>query len=317
MTGRREPPQPAVMIDTFLEMMSAERGASANTLDAYRRDLGDYVAFLTRRGSGPAGADAEAVRAYLADLSRRGHAASSSARRLSSVRQFHRFLFSEGYVADDPTSAVEGPRRARPLPRSLGEKDVGRLIDAAVADVDVHEEGSAAHLRALRFHALIELIYATGLRVSEAVALPAAAVRPDRALLAVRGKGGHERLVPLSDVARDAVLSYRAALTPEARATAWLFPAAKGGHFTRQAFARDLKRHAVKLGLDASAISPHVLRHAFASHLLEHGADLRVVQQLLGHADISTTQIYTHVLEERLRRVVHDHHPMARSGDVA
>jgi integrase/recombinase XerD len=303
-------------VEAFLEMMSAERGAAANTLSSYRRDLDDYRGFLARRGLGLERAGAEAIRAYLGDLDHRGFAAASAARRLSAIRQIHRFLVSEGVRNDDPTGIIDGPRRPLRLPAVLGEAEVERLIDAAQEEANREDLPAAARLRALRTHALMEILYATGLRVSELVALPAAAARREVRFLTVRGKGGHERIVPLTDKAREATAAYLAARTQAAFADSpWLFPSTgKTGHLTRQAFARDLKGLAGLAGIAAAKVSPHVLRHAFASHLLQHGADLRVVQQLLGHADISTTQIYTHVLQERLRTLVAEHHPLARDG---
>lgn len=301
-------------VEAFLEMMSAERGASANTLAAYRRDLDDYRQYLDGCGSGYERAGADQVRGYLAHLDDRGFAAPTVARRLSAVRQFHRFLFSEGIRGNDPTGTVDAPRRPARLPKVLNESEVDRLIEAAAAAA--HRDGlsAVAQVRALRLHALLELIYATGLRVSELVALPSSTVRSEARYFAVRGKGGHERIVPLTDRARQATSAYLEARRKAGlSASAWLFPSfGESGHLTRQAFARDLKALAVSIDIPVAKVSPHVLRHAFASHLLQNGADLRVVQQLLGHADISTTQIYTHVLEERLRALVVDHHPLAR-----
>jgi integrase/recombinase XerD len=304
------------LIEAFLEMMSAERGAATNTLVSYRRDLEDYVRFLARRRTGLERAATESVRAYLADLDDRGFAARSAARRLSAIRQMHRFMVSEGMRQDDPTGIVEGPRRRPSLPGVLTAGEVERLIEAARAatlDADLTAAGRA---RAHRLHALIELLYATGLRVSELVTLPAAAVRSEVRYLIIRGKGGHERIVPLTEKARQAIAAYLAARGEATAATPWLFPSfGESGHLTRQQFARELKAMAAAAGIPARRVSPHVLRHAFASHLLQNGADLRVVQQLLGHADISTTQIYTHVLEERLRALVTEHHPLAREPE--
>jgi integrase/recombinase XerD len=303
---------PGVDVEAFLEMMSAERGAAANTLDAYRRDLGDYALFLSRSGQSARRADADAIRGYLEDLTARGMAASTAARRLSAIRQFHRFLFSEGRRADDPTGVVEGPRQPARLPHVLSEADVDRLIESARQAAGA-EASDAQSLRARRFYALIELLYATGMRVSELVSLPAGVIRPEAAYLTVMGKGGHERMIPLTDMAREAIAAYRDVLHKAGRDDSpWLFPSSGASeHFTRQAFARDLKGCASALGMPRASVSPHILRHAFASHLLQNGADLRVVQQLLGHADIATTQIYTHVLEQRLRDLVSSHHPLA------
>ena len=303
-------------IETFLETMSAERGAARNTLESYQRDLVDYIAFLDRRSRSPRYVDAQTVRDYLTSLEQRGLASSTAARRLSTIRQFHGFLFTEGVRNDDPTGVIEGPKRHVRLPRVLSEIDVGELIEAARGKARDEDASPAERLRALRFYALIELLYATGLRVSELVSLRSSALRVGQAFLNVTGKGGHERIVPLTDLAREAVENYgEYARSIGGGDSRWLFPSfGKSGHFTRQAFARDLKRLALDIGLAAESVSPHVLRHAFASHLLQNGADLRVVQQLLGHADISTTQIYTHILEERLRQVVAEHHPMATSA---
>lgn len=301
------------LLEAFLEMMSAERGASPNTLSSYRRDLGDYRRFLAARGSGFTRAPVDLLRAYLVDLDDRGFAATTAARRLSALRQFHRFLFDEGKRADDPSGTIVGPRRRARLPKVLGEVEVEQLIVAARSAAERSDFGDAERLRRLRLYALVELLYATGLRVSELVALPRAALRGDAGFFTIRGKGGHERIVPLSEMAKKATTDYLAfSEASGVAASPWLFPSfGESGHLTRQAFARDLKELGASVGIPASKISPHVLRHAFASHLLQHGADLRVVQKLLGHADISTTQIYTHVLEERLRSLVNEHHPLA------
>lgn len=306
----------AHQVEAFLEMMSAERGASKNTLEAYKRDLDDYAGYLARRGSGFGKAGAETMRGYLADLDDRGFAARSAARRLSAIRQFHKFLFAEGARDDDPTGTIEGPRRAARLPTVLSEAEVETLIAAAEAAGTRGDLTPAGLARAKRMHALLELLYATGLRVSELVGLKANVMRRDARYFTVRGKGGKERIVPLTDKARAAVATYLAAREAAGGAESpWLFPSfGESGHLTRQAFARDLKGLAAGAGIAAAKVSPHVLRHAFASHLLQNGADLRVVQQLLGHADISTTQIYTHVLQERLRTLVVDHHPLSKAG---
>jgi integrase/recombinase XerD len=238
-------------------------------------------------------------------MTRAGLAPRTVQRRLSTLRQFHRFLAAEGIRPDDPTQLIDGPKQGRPLPKILGEAEVERLIAAAHA-----KEGIAG----LRLAAMLELIYATGLRVSELVGLPLAAARRAREVLVVRGKGGKERLVPLGEPAWEAVrhwIEQRPASMPEGQASPWLFPS-RGGHLTRQRFAQELKALAVEVGIDRRSLSPHVLRHAFASHLLAHGADLRSVQEMLGHADIATTQIYTHVLPDRLTRLVREHHPLAK-----
>jgi integrase/recombinase XerD len=293
----------------FLDMLAAERGAAGNTLQAYRRDLEDYLEYLGSRA--PANADPAAVRGFLASLEERGLKASSAARRLSAVRQFHKFLYLEGYAPSDPTAPVQAPKRGRALPKVLGVAEVDRLLAAAKAAAD--RAGTPAEaLRALRMHCLLELLYASGLRVSELVSLPRAAARSRERFLVVKGKGAKERLVPLTEAALEAARTYLAALEERVGPGPWLFPAdGESGHLTRQVFARELKVAAAAAGLRADRVSPHVLRHAFASHLLQNGADLRVVQELLGHADISTTQIYTHVLDERLKGMVRDLHPMS------
>jgi integrase/recombinase XerD len=300
-----------VPVELFLDMIATERGASRHTLDAYRRDLEDYVAHLAGESRDPGNASTDDVRGYLAALSRRHLAPASVARRLSAIRQLHRFLYAEGKRKDDPAAVLEGPRRGRPLPKVLSLDDVTRLLDAAQAAAAAPDVRPAERIRAARLVCLLEVLYATGLRVSELVALPASAARGEETLF-VRGKGGKERLVPLGEAARRAMRSYldlRKAAGAEA--SRWLFPSfGESGHVTRQHVARELKELAAHAGLDPAKVSPHVLRHAFASHLLANGADLRVVQALLGHADVSTTQIYTHVLDERLKSLVRDLHPL-------
>ncbi|KLK91954.1 recombinase XerD [Microvirga vignae] len=300
----------------FLDMLAAERGASKNTLDAYRRDLDDYLGFLNEAGVEPDNASAATIRGFMASLEERGLKATSAARRLSAVRQFHKFLYVEGYAPADPTAAVSAPKRGRALPKVLSVDQVDRLLQVAHEGVARSEAPPAERLRAARMACLLELLYATGLRVSELVSLPRSAAKTRDRFLMVRGKGAKERLVPLTDAARDAARVYLALLEEQGKAVGpWLFPAdSESGYLTRQAFARDLKAVAAGAGLRADKISPHVLRHAFASHLLQNGADLRVVQELLGHSDISTTQIYTHVLDERLKSMVRDLHPLS-SGE--
>lgn len=297
----------AARIEAFLEMMAAERGASDNTLASYRRDLEDAAAQIRSL----AGASAQELRRYLQDVSSRGFAATSQARKLSALRQFYKFLYAEGIRGDDPTGTLDSPRKDRPLPKTMSEDTTGRLLDRAG-----QEAGDAAGDRmvARRLHALVEVLYATGLRVSELVSLPLAVATRDERFFIVRGKGNKERLVPLSDTARAAMQAWLAERqrVPAHADSPWLFPASsETGYLPRQVFARELKGLAARAGIAAAKVSPHVLRHAFASHLLQNGADLRAVQQLLGHSDISTTQIYTHVLEERLVRLVAEHHPLA------
>jgi integrase/recombinase XerD len=301
------------LVELFLDMQAAERGAGQNTLDAYRNDLADLTAHLRTAGRSAKDATTADLREFLASLTERGFKASSLARRLSAVRQLYRFLYAEGKRSDDPAAVLEGPKRARTLPKVLSIAEVDGLLATARTHADNAEQSPAARLRAARLLCLLEVVYATGLRVSELVALPASAARRDQKMLAVRGKGGKERMVPLNDAAKRAMADYLK-LREGAKADAkskWLFPSfGETGHLSRQHFARDLKALGAACGIGADRLSPHVLRHAFASHLLHNGADLRVVQTLLGHADISTTQIYTHVLEDRLKSMVRDLHPL-------
>jgi integrase/recombinase XerD len=303
----------------FLDMLAAEQGAGDNTLDAYRRDLTDFSEFLARAGKGFASVETQTLRDYLADLDARGFKSSSVARRLSAIRHLFRFLLNERVRSDDPAAILSGPKRGRGLPKVLSISDVDRLLVRAKALADAPEASAPQRLRAMRLYCLLEVLYATGLRVSELVTLPLSASRRDARMIVVRGKGNKERLVPLNEASRRAMADYLAAieaLKPEkkknAAASKWLFPSfGESGHLTRQHFARDLKELAAAAGLAPRLVSPHVLRHAFASHLLHNGADLRIVQTLLGHTDISTTQIYTHVVEERLKSLVRDLHPLA------
>jgi integrase/recombinase XerD len=306
-------------LESFLEMLSAERGASPNTLEAYARDLQDFLLLVTQRGRDAASASPQDIAAYLTALGERGLASSSRARKLSAVRQFFRFLYAEDVRKDNPAAAIESPKAARPLPKVLDVEDVDALL--ATAEERARAAKGVKHLKALRLHCLLEILYASGLRVSELVSLPRYALRRGERIMMVCGKGGRERVVPLTEKAVAAHNAYADELAytqgNDAR-SAWLFPSRAGqGHLTRQRFTQELKKLAREAGLRAQSISPHVLRHAFASHLLERGADLKSVQQLLGHADISTTQIYTHVLEERLRNLVRQHHPLAGGGKRA
>lgn len=306
-------PSAAGLIEAFLEMMAAERGASANTLAAYRRDLEDLAA----RVPNLCAATPQDLTRAQAGWAREGLAASTAARRLSSSRQFFKFLMQERVRAEDPTAGLDAPSLGRPLPKTLGEADVEALIAAA---------GLLPGAHGVRARCLMEILYAAGLRVSELVSLPVAAARAQERVLIVRGKGGKERLAPLTRPALAAIEDYlplRESFMPpkaaRARAAAerYLFPSrAASGHLTRERFAQILKDIAMEARLDPAAVSPHVLRHAFATHLLAHGADLRSLQTLLGHADISTTQIYTHVQAERLKRLVEDAHPLGKGGDA-
>ena len=309
----------ARLTNLFLDMLAAEQGAGANTLDAYRRDLTDFSEFIGRAGQSFAGVETQALRDYLADLDARGFKSSSVARRLSAMRHLFRFLLSERFRSDDPAAILSGPKRGRGLPKVLSISDVDRLLVRAKALAEAPEASAPQRLRAMRLYCLLEVLYATGLRVSELVTLPLSASRRDARMIVVRGKGNKERLVPLNEASRQAMADYLAAMealkpanTKNAAASKWLFPSfGESGHLTRQHFARDLKELAAAAGLAPRLVSPHVVRHAFASHLLHNGADLRIVQTLLGHTDISTTQIYTHVVEERLKSLVRDLHPLA------
>jgi integrase/recombinase XerD len=309
----------AKLINLFLDMLAAEQGAGPNTLDAYRRDLTDFSEFLVRSGQYLAGAETQALRDYLADLDGRGFKSSSVARRLSAMRHLFRFLLNERIRSDDPAAILSGPKRGRGLPKVLSISDVDRLLTRAKTLTGAPDGSALQRLRAMRLYCLLEVLYATGLRVSELVALPRSASRPEARMIVVRGKGDKERLVPLNEASRQAMGDYLAAIEahkPEKKKNAasskWLFPSfGESGHLTRQHFARDLKELAASAGLAPRLVSPHVLRHAFASHLLHNGADLRIIQTLLGHTDISTTQIYTHVVEERLKSLVRDLHPLA------
>jgi integrase/recombinase XerD len=326
-------PSDATLTNLFLDMLAAEQGAGDNTLDAYRRDLTDFSEFIASAGQDFAAVETQALRDYLADLDSRGFKSSSAARRLSAMRHLFRFLLNERIRGDDPAAILSGPKRGRGLPKVLSIADVDRLLARARELADVPETSAAQRFRAMRSYCLLEVLYATGLRVSELVALPLSASRRDARMIVVRGKGNKERLVPLNEPSRQAMADYLAAMEtlrqetkkPEtnkqenkkpknkknAPASKWLFPSfGESGHLTRQHFARDLKELAAVAGLAPRLVSPHVLRHAFASHLLHNGADLRIVQTLLGHTDISTTQIYTHVIEERLKSLVRDLHPL-------
>jgi integrase/recombinase XerD len=316
----RNPPSDAKLTGLFLDMLAAEQGAGPNTLDAYRRDLTDFSEFLGRVGLSFVDAETQTLRDYLADLDTRGFKSTSVARRLSAMRHLYRFLLNERIRAVDPAAILSGPKRGRGLPKVLSIADVDRMLTRAKELSEAEDASPSKRLRSLRLYCLLEVLYATGLRVSELVALPRSAAKRDARMIVVRGKGNKERLVPLNEASRQAMADYLeatdAAKTEKKKdslaASKWLFPSSgESGHLTRQHFARDLKELAVASGLQARLVSPHVLRHAFASHLLHNGADLRIVQTLLGHTDISTTQIYTHVVEERLKSLVRDLHPLA------
>jgi len=294
-------------IQTFLQAIQAEQGAAQNTLMAYARDLRDFAEALDRAGKSKDTCARGDIEGYLVGLEHAGLAASTRARRLSAIKQYFRFAFQEGWRTDDPAALIAGPPKPRRLPVTLSEDDVERLLTVARAHGRTPSDQ-------LRNHCLIELLYATGLRVSELVSLPVASVRGDPRMIFVRGKGGRERMVPLSEDARIAVRRWLATrdASESDRKSGFLFPShARRGHLTRERFFVLIKDIALAAGLDPARVSPHVLRHAFATHLLAHGADLRAIQMLLGHADVSTTEIYTHVLEDRLKELVLEKHPLA------
>jgi integrase/recombinase XerD len=322
MTKAESAPQAAradqLHIESFLEMMSAERGAAQNTLTSYENDLIDLSGFLHRSKTKLIEAGSSNLSAYLTQMAEQGFASASQARRLSTIRQFYQFLFAEGLRSDNPTGTLESPRKVMSLPKVMSVAQVTKLLD--LAEQESHQPGPQQFTR-IRMHLLIELLYATGMRVSELVSLPATTLIQEGRFMVIRGKGNKERMVLLSRSAINAMARYAAARAQyfDGRKaediSPWLFASnGKDGHLSRQVFARDLKDLAARAGIATSSISPHVLRHAFASHLLQNGADLRAVQELLGHSDISTTQIYTHVLEERLQELVQTHHPLAKQA---
>ena len=309
-SGKLPPEAISRYLEAFLEMLIAERGAAANTVTAYQHDLADCARVLI----GPRNhqravldnATTQSLRRYLKDLDARGMAARTVARRISALRTFYRFLHAEGLRPDDPTSVLESPRQGRSLPKILSEAEVSALLTAAA-----QRPGAGG----VRLKAMVELAYATGMRASELVGLPLAAVQRDPRVIIVRGKGDRERMVPLNEPARAAVRAYldvRAGFLHPGPGNSHLFPGSKGRAMSRQRFFQLLKELAGAAGIEPRRVSPHVLRHAFATHLLNNEADLRSVQKMLGHSDISTTQIYTHVLDERLRQLVSERHPLAR-----
>ncbi|EBA08686.1 tyrosine recombinase [Sagittula stellata] len=306
---------PSRWLPLFLEAMAAERGAAANTLAAYQRDLTHVADWLTDHALDFATAQKKDVESYLIDCDTLGLSRATRARRLSAIKQIYRFAFEEGLREDNPAVQIAGPGREKRLPKTLSVEQVDRLLDAAA------NHGRTEADRA-RNACLMQVLYATGMRVTELVSLPVSAARGDPRMLLIRGKGGKERMVPLSPPAREALtawLSARDAAASEAQAATgavpspFLFPShGKAGHLTRHAFYMLIKEFALEAGVPPSEVTPHTLRHAFATHLLANGADLRAIQTLLGHADVATTEIYTHVLEERLRDLVLDHHPLAK-----
>lgn len=295
--------------ESFLEMMAVERGASRHTIDAYRRDLDDYQRYLRRQDADSIRADRAVIRRFLSSLAGAGLAESTQARKLSAIRQFHRFLFLENHRTDDPTQNLDSPKQRRSLPKLLSPQEIDALVDSARATPGA--EG-------MRLVACLELLYATGMRVSELLTLPLSAIAPDRQSVIVFGKGSKERMVPIGRSAREALNDYLAVregfLKRRTRGDRYLFPSrSQAGHLTRQRLTQLLKELAVRAGIEPGKLSPHVLRHAFASHLLAGGADLRAVQAMLGHSDIATTEIYTHVQSERLAAAVREHHPLGKA----
>jgi integrase/recombinase XerD len=300
------------LVDRFLDMMQAERGAAKNSILAYGRDLDDYLSFLGTRGTDVADAHSDEVRLYLADLEVRGMARSTASRKLSAVKQFHLFLQGEGKAQQNPATIVAGPKKQHALPNILNASDVQRLLEMAATQVQDAEPSK--RLKAMRLQCLLEVLAATGLRVSELVTLKRTAIESERDFLTIKGKGGRERMVPVSKRAQAVLRDYISVLKLQTdEASPWLFPShGKSGALTRQHFALELKALAREAGVHVDKVSPHVLRHAFATGLLAHGVDLRSVQQMLGHADISTTQIYTHVQAERLTSTVEQFHPLSK-----
>jgi integrase/recombinase XerD len=289
-------------VDAFLEMLTIERGAARNTIESYASDLSNFAEFAAGRGHNPAEADADTCQRYMASLHASGLSARTAARRLSALRQFHLFLLKEGMRTDDPTSQLDAPRLPKPLPKFLSEQEVDALLEAAA-----RKPGRPGALG----RAVLELLYATGMRVSELLSLPRSALGVKVDVMIIKGKGGKERMVPLSRAAKEAAAALLA--VTEANSL-WLFPGRDPKQpLTRQAFFLLLKQIALAAGLDPERVSPHVLRHSFASHMLARGADLRSLQMLLGHADIATVQIYTHIQVERLRKLVEDHHPLSEA----
>ncbi len=302
------PNKPALLIESFLEMMMAERGSSSNTCQAYRRDLADFVRFSENSSINIEKVTKKDVQDFLASLTGRGISARSSARKLSTLKQFYQFLFSEQIIPDNPVITIEGPKQTKSLPKFLTEQEMARLFETVQKDLS--EQGA-------RTAALLEISYAAGLRVSELVSLKISAIQKDGTLI-IKGKGGKERMVPLHRTAQEKIKNYlniRHIFLGEGEESEWLFPS-DGKHLTRQRFGQILKELAIKANLDPAKISPHILRHSFASHMLHHGADLRVLQELLGHSDISTTQVYTHILDEKLKNIVTNKHPLAKKETV-
>ena len=294
------------LIAAFMETITAERGAAANTIAAYTRDLENCGEFLDSGRRTFENAQVSDLRAYLAFLAENGMSVKTQARRLSALREFYKYLYTEKIRTDNPTDVLDSPKTGRSLPKYLSEEEINRLFDAIPA---------MSPKKALRMKALLEILYASGLRVSELVSLPASTANVRENFLIVRGKGSKDRMVPLTDAAKQALHEWipeRERTLPKGRESRWLFPSrSKTGHLTREGFFEELKSLATAAGIPAERVSPYVIRHSFASHLIAHDADLRTVQQMLGHANIATTQIYTHILDDRLKNAVEKNHPLA------
>lgn len=292
-------------LDSFLEMMVAERGASARTIESYRRDLEDLSAFLTVRNIVLHKAKASDLQEYMRTVAKQFLSPKTQARRLSAIHEFYRFLYSEDIIKKNPADYLQSPKVGKALPKYLSEQEIDLLIETAKQ-------------KNQRMYVMLEILYASGMRVSELVGLPVQAVTRDNQTLSIIGKGNKERIVPLNETARKALdkwLIRRELSLKKGRVSKWLFPSTgKEGHLTRVGFFKALKEIAVLSGIDSDKVSPHVFRHSFASHLIAHDADLRTVQQMLGHADIATTEIYTHILQDRLKKTVEKSHPLAYSS---
>ncbi|MBR5130057.1 MAG: site-specific tyrosine recombinase XerD [Alphaproteobacteria bacterium] len=297
--------QPSKHIVAFLEIMVAERGVSPRTVSAYESDLMDLEDFLKAKKVSLIKASYDDLKAYMHTVADKNKLSEKTqARRLAAVREFYRYLFSEDILKKNPADYLSSPKIGKSLPKYLSEKEVSDIIDGSKSDV--------------RLHTLLEILYATGMRVSELVELPLTAIPEDKKTITVIGKGKKERIIPLGEMAAEALeewMMYRECMLPKGRPSKWLFPSiGRTGHLTRVAFFNQLKKVAVSVGVEAVKVSPHVFRHSFASHLVAHDADLRSVQKMLGHADIATTEIYTHILEDRLKKTVEKSHPLAYSS---
>ncbi|MGY9051762.1 MAG: site-specific tyrosine recombinase XerD [Alphaproteobacteria bacterium] len=301
-------------IESFIEMLSAERNSSENTLVAYKSDINQYFSFLVKKNINLIDASTSDIRNWISALSKTGIASSSLARKITAVKQLYNFLFEENLIKLNPAKTIENPRLGRPLPKVLSEENITRLLDFIKNKTKDKKLTDSKKIKLQRLLCQVEILYATGFRVSELIGLTINQVLGEDLFITIKGKGGKERLVPLTELAKKEILEYldMVKMSKNINLSHYLFPSgSKSGHITRQRFAQDLKAVSIEAGLNPKLISPHVIRHAFASHLLSGGADLRVVQQMLGHSDISTTQIYTHILDDRLKSLVIEHHPLS------